>query len=1404
MLTSNLFLLSIAVLVLVVCAVLGAVIWFALHGSHAKPAAERKVVRLRSDSLRSAFRQAVELIEGNIATRAERYSIPWIMVLDENDDPRPLPIAQSGVASVLGADTASPAATQGISWHFFDRGIVVDIKAAYLGSPDDDGEGKPWDEFLSLCRAYRQQRPFDSVVITVPAATLLADDTDARLQLVRHAKLAHRRLWLAQNRFAMRFAVYVVVTGCEALPGFSTFARALPEPLRASMLGWSSPYDLSTTYQPGWVDTAMNSVMRSVSDASAELFALDPAHLDARQFLQLPSRIDAMRAQLQLYVDELLAASAYHEPFFFRGIYLTGDASEFAQMSFAQASARHADSYEAARDYDSADAYVAGASAAEAPAREGRDTRDEFAEDAEMGDGRREPAGQVNDLMLQPAFLRDLFEKKIFSEYGLTRPSRSQHLARPVLHRALRWGGIALLGTWGVGLVVATVQLNHRNGELVAALGSLRRDAGERAMAAQQGQDLPAEWYRRKALALIALNQTLRTDSAWTVFMPGSWSFVDDLKPRVKERFEREFGEIAVAALEREMYARVSQLTGVGRDPNTGQLIIGDDCAAPLTRTDAGVPPSLAVEDQPAMRALQLYVNNVDQFDAALQALQRLQHPAPDNADALRLVVRYALGADLQGNVAGSVPYFYRRANGRDAYADGAPGVNVAAVQQALRCTLDKGAQQLDAGLFTNNPLLVAERTIGANLGSLSAADAGASDVTQIATGYRSVVSGIDAQRDLLASGKGGWLHQAQFAPGPVYERTLSHVAQNRLLGADLAAQIRSRDDSAFQAFRSDLALHFGGADSGIVWVDKDARYSVSPARAALRDGLANLLNQPFMVASHNRDLPTLPDGMGVTWDRAQLDQALALGDVRKRFLTDGLASLPATARPGIEAALDAQFARLVLDQTAAAATVAPLQGEPDSAAFEAARARLARIGTLLAELGASAQLEDLNALVSADAMAHLRRVDDALAQSELYATREDGGAASARTRSPVLAAFGVNDAAGLAPYLDQQSSRALALGKQASVYLAALDTSDAGSPLAQRWQAIDRDLERYRLKNPNSSLLRLEQFALQVAADSGPDGCMSKFAGRPSTNGGDDYFATLHARLYDRLYARCSQGYVLDLRQQWGSFASAFNESVAGRAPFDNGELQHVAARNNLNPVNAADFGELGQVLKRYAAVSETYRASSHGAASGSAALTAARVRTFIDNFDQVKTLLAPLYPADDGAPTGYDLNVEFRVNRNAEVAANQMIDWTITIGSQSLSMNDAPRTLHWDYGTPVTLVLRFAKDSPLTAVADPTQRGYSTDGRTLTWQFPDPWALISFISRERVPDAGPRGDRAAQTLKLEFPLGTLSASDSAYLPKQAHGRAYLRVTLMPAGKKTPLPWPGNFPVRAPDWSAL
>ncbi|MDO9360334.1 MAG: type VI secretion system protein [Polaromonas sp.] len=1353
MLRDNLFLASLGLLILLVLVILGLVLYFAVRRSAAKPGSDPKIVKMRFDSLRSSFRQAVELIEGNIASRSERYSIPWVLVLNEGNDNRQLPIEQSGVASALSSEAASAAAAQGISWHFFDKGIVIDMQGAYLGSPDDeDAAEKPWDEFLGLCRKYRPQRPFDSVVITVPASLLLDSNPDALLELGKLARLAHRRLWLAQNRFAMRFAVYVLVSGCDQIEGFSPFARALPEPMRAGILGWSSPYDLSTTYQDNWVGDALDSVVKTVSDTSAELFALDSESAETSKFFLLPSRIDAIRAQLQLYVDELMRPSAYHEPFFFRGIYLTGDSSESAQKAGVLD--------------------IAAALEGETP---------------------EEQVDLVSQLMREPAFLRDLFEKKIFMEYGVARPSRQQ-LSRPVLSRAARWGAVVLLGGWSVGLLVATVQLGKRNPELARALTQIESDANYRTRASERGEAIPSDWYRAKTLSLLAAIEKLGTDKAWTFFMPGSWYLFDDLDERVAERIEREFGEIAINTLRRELYARAADMTGVSQDPSTGELIIGGECAAPAGfQAIAGQPrkASLSVEDLPEFSALLQYLTGVERLDQAIVSMVRLQKPSPNEANDLRLLVKYTLGAELPGNISQSIRFF----RGSDAPGSISPAaISVMHIQQAARCSLGKGVVALDQRLFSSNDLLVSERQLVALNARLFSPDARINSFSQTITGYREVLAAIKEQESLLATGKGGWMRQSTLNLGPAYDAALIRITQSRrLLGPESAEQARQHAVTEFQKFSAEFYTRFGvDGQSGIVWQDKEARFTLSADRLALRDALTGLLSQPFMTPPSDREVPEIVAQSILVWDTTKLDQALALSDAHKRFMSESLVKFPPAARPSVGAFVNFQFARLVSDQAIDALSISG-RTDPgavaDAMAFDASRGRLIKVQGLLTELGAKAKADNLRSLISQDALARLRQVDDSLNQSDLYAIRGRDFSYWLGDRGPLLQAFGVADAPGLLQTLALQFSRAETLGKQSEIYLASLDGAAAESQLARRWQAINRELERYRLKNPNSSLVVYEQFLVTVGADLDRANCSEKLAGKSPGGRPADYFAEKHLQVYNALVKRCNELRVGEQQEQWASFSGSFNRLLAGRHPF---------ALPTAKDAQDADFDDVGQVLKSSERMSRIFKdtaAASRNSASGQAA------RRFIEQLDRVRAFMAPLYPVEEGAVAGYDMAVEFRTNQSLEVEGNKVIDWTLEVGSQTLKLRDPPRPLRWEPGNPITLTLRLAKDSPVNAMGDLQQPQMFAEGKTVSYRFADAWALIRMIQRQREPDAAGRADGRSQLLRMEFPM-VFSTDNPRQTPQEVKARVYMRISLSPVGKRTPVFWPGVFPTRAPEFA--
>jgi type VI secretion system protein ImpL len=443
--------------------------------------------------------------------------------------------------------------------------------------------------------------------------------------------------------------------------------------------------------------------------------------------------------------------------------------------------------------------------------------------------------------------------------------------------------------------------------------------------------------------------------------------------------------------------------------------------------------------------------------------------------------------------------------------------------------------------------------------------------------------------------------------------------------------------------------------------------------------------------------------------------------------------------------------------------------------------------------MGAGPRAEDLRAMMSRDALQRLEGVDEAFNQSELYAMRGRDFQGWRGERGPMLVAFGVPDTGSLAAYLGQQFNRTETLGKLADSYIAALDGAGAGSVLAQRWQAINRDLERYRLKNPNSSLLLLEQFLGTTGAEIDRETCAAKLAGKAPAARIGDYFADRHQQIYSALLARCYELQFGDQQELWTQFSTRFNRSLAGRHPFGaaTGRAFDLADPADVNDLARA-FDPLSRALKDNR-TEGTVRTS---AMPGTAA------RRFAEQFGRARDFMLPLFPTEEGAAPGYDLSVDFRVNTGAEIEGNKIIDWSFEVGDQVLKQRDAPRTLRWEYGMPVALVLRIAKDSPLVARADPQQHALLTDGQTVSFRFADPWALFTLAQRQREADTVQRPDGRSQLLKFEFPLVAQSAGDTAQSPAGGRARVFLRVAASPAGKKTALIWPAAFPMRAPEWN--
>ena len=101
-----------------------------------------------------------------------------------------------------------------------------------------DSEG--WKEFLALLAKYRKRRPLNGVVLTISAQDLLTQGDAGR---EAHVEAARRRLNEFTRELRIQLPVYVMVTKCDMVAGFTEYFDDLTQEGRAQVWGVTFPYE---------------------------------------------------------------------------------------------------------------------------------------------------------------------------------------------------------------------------------------------------------------------------------------------------------------------------------------------------------------------------------------------------------------------------------------------------------------------------------------------------------------------------------------------------------------------------------------------------------------------------------------------------------------------------------------------------------------------------------------------------------------------------------------------------------------------------------------------------------------------------------------------------------------------------------------------------------------------------------------------------------------------------------------------------------------------------------------------------------------------------------------------------------------------------------------------------------
>lgn len=357
-------------------------------------------------SLRLAMRTAYRALRAYAPRATRERRDPWILAMG------PVGGQKREILRSTGLPIALPELTEGpVGWYVFDQGVVIDVPESLIWDARGAEDARGWETFLNALVRHRPERPVDALILVIPVQALVARKGNGPAENAL-GEVLFEKLRRAQQVLGLRLPIHILISGLNEVAGFSSFVEALEPEKAEEAFGWANPYPLDSAYKEEWLVEAMATIHDRLVRTSMEVLAGRASVADAEGIFRFPDRVLELREPLKHLLSTLFRESAYHEGFFLRGVYFTGQAS------------------------------TAGESSADA-------------------------SGSL--------FVSRLFQRKIFPEAGLASPFRSSLLDRNRKVRWLQIAAVLLLILGPVGITVGHYRLSTNTQVLEDALAQLEK-----------------------------------------------------------------------------------------------------------------------------------------------------------------------------------------------------------------------------------------------------------------------------------------------------------------------------------------------------------------------------------------------------------------------------------------------------------------------------------------------------------------------------------------------------------------------------------------------------------------------------------------------------------------------------------------------------------------------------------------------------------------------------------------------------------------------------------------------------------------------------------------------------------------------------------------------------------------
>ena len=282
--------------------------------------------------LRERFEEAVTALRAGKGRRSSLYDLPWYIIIGAPGSGKTTALVNAGLhfaAEQRGGRAAlrGVGGTRNCDWWFADEAVFIDTAGRYTTQDSDPGsDGAAWSEFLALLRRYRRRRPVNGVLVAVSAQDLMVQSPATREE---HLAALRRRLDELNTRLGIQLPVYLLITKCDLVAGFSEYFSELTAEGRSQVWGTTFPYERTRNSDaardfPKEFDAL---VLRLNERVFSRVHDERDPRRRARAFA-FPQEFASLRAPLSDLVTEVFGSTRFDRTILLRGVYFTSGTQE--------------------------------------------------------------------------------------------------------------------------------------------------------------------------------------------------------------------------------------------------------------------------------------------------------------------------------------------------------------------------------------------------------------------------------------------------------------------------------------------------------------------------------------------------------------------------------------------------------------------------------------------------------------------------------------------------------------------------------------------------------------------------------------------------------------------------------------------------------------------------------------------------------------------------------------------------------------------------------------------------------------------------------------------------------------------------------------------------------------------